>query len=176
MRVVGISAGHWLSDPGAVGNGVVENELTIRTFAPCLKALMEAGVFPVYTSGPLSNKISFLSQYPIEIAVEIHYNSTSASTAKGAEVIYYQGSVEGKRLARAIYDSLIGLPFIGNRGVKSAEEVGRPNLGFLKRLPVPSVIVEPMWISNPNDAAMLNNPQITDHIGIAVAEGILSFL
>jgi len=170
MKVVGITAGHWFQDSGAVASGIQENMLNLRVQGKVITTLAEAGVYVVTATGELANKVQQLNTYPLLAAIEIHFNAVENATVKGAEVIYNDNNQRGKHLATLIYGSLCQLPFIDkNRRVLSMSELGRGNLFFLKSTKADAVIVEPLWLSNPMDRAKLTHENM-DKIGEAIAQ------
>lgn len=176
MKVVGLTAGHWFEDSGAVASCIQENMLNLRVQGKVITTLAEAGVYVVTATGQLSNKVQQLNTYNLLAAVEIHFNAVENTTVKGAEVVYMDNNQSGKRLATLIYNSLCQLPFIDkNRKVLSMTELGRGNLFFLKSTKANAVIVEPLWLSNPLDRAKLTHENM-DKIGEAIAQGILSYI
>jgi N-acetylmuramoyl-L-alanine amidase len=175
-KSVGVSAGHWLNDPGACYAPWIENILNANILGSCISYLASHDVYPVVTSGPLSHKVQHFNMFPLLAAVDIHFNAVDNHSVKGAEVIYLHKSEKGKLLAQKIYDSLLLLPFLAPRKVVDTEELGRGDLAFLKKIKCPSVIVEPCWLSNPQESQLLQDPAKRAAIGEAIARGILAFI
>jgi len=156
-KLVGLTAGHYANDTGAVAaiNGdrsqlITENIKTIITLGHAMSYLGDHGIYPVSPTGKLSAKITELNRYPLICAVEIHYNSAGVSTPHGVEAIYHPGSVKGKDLAERIYNKLIALDFLTPRRIMDTNELGR-RLAFTREVAAPAVIIEPLWLSNPQE-------------------------
>lgn len=176
MKAVGVTAGHWFKDSGAVCSGIQENMLNLRVQGKIITTLAEAGVYVVTATGELANKVQQLNTYPLLAAIEVHFNAVENTTVKGAEAVYMDNSSGGKQLATLIYNSLCQLPFIDkNRKVLSMSELGRGDLFFLKSTKAYAAIVEPLWLSNPLDREKLTHENM-DKIGEAIAQGILGYI
>lgn len=97
LRVV-IDAGHGGSDPGAVGNGVNEKDLTLKISEYMYNKFLEAGIPATLTRttdetlSPTERVRRILDAYgdsPNVIVISNHINSTASDVGpEGAEVIY----------------------------------------------------------------------------------------
>lgn len=173
MSKVFIDAGHGGNDPGALGNGLKEKDITLAVTLKVGKELERHGVKVGYTRkndktvnlnsrGPLANK------YGADVFVSIHTNAHN-SNAQGVETYSYPGSSKGKNLAKSIQDEIINAKlYTKNRGIKTA------NFAVLRQSRMPAALIETAFITNKQDAAMLKNRQ--DEFAIAIAKGILNYL
>jgi len=175
MDIVAVTAGHWSAQSGSVANSYQENLVTLQTTGYAISYLAMHGVYAVTTSGKLSHKVRYLNQFPLRCAVEIHYNATTSPDVKGAEVIYHPGSAKGLRLAKEVYNELIAIEGISERRIANTDELGR-NLLFTRKMKCPSIIVEPLWLTNPLESTILAGDQNVRAIGEAIGRGILAFL
>ena len=175
MRIVGLTAGHNASDPGAINDPLQENLLTLRVLGFAMAFLAEKGVYVVSPTGKLSRKIQELNRHSLECAVEIHFNSATATTASGIESIYHPGSVKGRNLANFLFDKLEALPFLKGRRVVDTNHLGR-RLAFTRDVMAPAVIIEPLWISNPDEKAVAMSQDNLKIIGETIGQAILEFL
>lgn len=105
MRVF-VSAGHSGSDPGAVANGAKEAELMLELRDMVADRLRAAGA-EVKEDGadgenwPLKRALTQIAG--TDIAVELHTNAASASSAEGVEVVATAARrAEAQRIAAAI--------------------------------------------------------------------------
>lgn len=136
---------------------------------PC--ALMETGWFTQVESIKPKQRMPSGSL----LAVEIHCNGSENQNAKYSETIYNSGSVGGKNAAIAINKALV-------LGFTQGKHSSWPNKGaraddslFFLRGPAPAVIVEGVFISNPEQAAWLAVAGGCEAYGLLVAEGIKSW-
>jgi len=179
QKVIVIDAGHGGSDPGASGNGIVEKELNLSVALRVQKLLEKAGIKVVMTrSGDtyptLDERNSISAQSGADAFVSIHTNTASASSASGTET-YYNSDGDQNRANKS--KQLAG--FIQNRLYKA---IGTRNRGVLendfrviKYNPLPAVLVELGYLSNPSDAKKLKSNSYRDLAARSIYEGILDF-
>lgn len=126
--------------------------------------------YEVYTSEPqmsLDQVCTESNSLKADIHVAIHSNATAdkIGTARGCEVWYREGSREGERLAKSIYDRLSVLTPANDRGIKPTTR-----LFELNHTTAPAAIIEVGFHNNPEDAQWIVNNE--DAIADAIAEGI----
>ncbi len=109
--------------------------------------------------------------------VSIHNNSFTEPTATGTEVLYadceekvYSG-VSSKQLAENILKPLAEATGLANRGVKDS-----PKIVVLRTTTMPSVLIETVFLSNPDDLKVVKDEDKIDEIGYAIAHGIIDSL
>lgn len=102
-------------------------------------------------------------------AVELHFNASSNSSASGTETLYI--SELGKKLAEAIQAKMVKALELPDRGAKKPWQ-GRGEAS-LTALPVPSVIVEPFFGSNTDDAASAEERK--QDLAEAIYSGVCDF-
>ena len=175
MRQVGLTAGHHAFDSGAVNVPLQENLLTLRVLGFAMAFLAEKGIYTVSPTGKLSRKIQELNRHKLDCAVEIHFNSAAATSAQGIESIYHPGSVKGRQLANFLFDKLQDLPFLEGRRVVDTNHLGR-RLAFTRDVMAPAVIIEPLWISNPEEKAVAMSQDNLKMIGETIGQAMLEYL
>ena len=102
----------------------------------------------------------------------IHQNSYSDPGVKGPQVFYYEDSEGGKELALAIQENM-------NRKLSIARpRVAKENRTYylLKRSPGVINIVECGFLTNPEEAALLQTEKYQRKVAEAVADGIVTYL
>ncbi len=189
--VIAIDAGHGGMDPGKVGvDGQLEKDINL-SIALLLKSTLEGredmNIQVVLTrsedmghySESDSNKkmadmvarCDIIKEADADMLVSIHQNSYHSASVHGAQVFYYEQSVQGKILAETIQDSLIAALTTDGRGrvAKSND-----NYYILLNVECPAVIVECGFLSNPNEAALLASEEYQVKVAEAIAEGIIN--
>ena len=184
-----IDAGHGGDDPGKVGiNGAQEKDinlqiaLLVKTFLEQngVKVVMtredEDGLYDRSASNKkvqdMKNRIALIEETDPDIVVSIHQNSYPEEYVHGAQVFYYTGSSQGKKLAEALQRQLIERADPDNtRQVKAND-----SYYLLKKTSVPIVIVECGFLSNQEEAEKLCAPEYQERIAWAVHMGILQYL
>ena len=120
----------------------------------------------------LQNRIEQIRIYEPVLSVSIHQNSYSDPGVKGPQVFYYEDSEGGKELALAIQENM-------NRKLSIARpRVAKGNRTYylLKRSPGVINIVECGFLTNPEEAALLQTEKYQRKVAEAVADGIVTYL
>lgn len=113
-----------------------------------------------------------------DLTVSIHLNSfTQDSSVKGAQVFFTSDGSreivgESELAAKSIQQSL-------NDGINKAKkrtELGKNDVFLLRNVTAPIVIVECGFLSNPDDAAHLKNPDYQGKISEILKDGICKYL
>lgn len=198
--IVALAAGHDASHVGARGNGLKEEELTLKVARYCKEELEKYSGVQVYmvrnssscphpgtTSSQDNNqRIENAVKAGADVYVDIHFNSGGGT---GAEV-YYQNpnwkpglSKESQELADKILEELEELG-LKNRGSKVKDTTINEKYpdGSLsdyyttsivcKENNIPGLIVEHAFLDNSDDASKLKNENFIKQLGIADATGI----
>jgi N-acetylmuramoyl-L-alanine amidase len=176
--MVGLTAGHHAYDSGAVGittGWPREHLLTLQTLGHAMSFLASSGIYVVSPTGKLSRKIAELNRHKVEVAVEIHYNSVASPNLSGLEAVYHPGSTRGKALAEHLAHKLASLEFLHLHRIVDTNRLGR-RLAFTREVAAPAVIIEPLWISNPQERKVVEDPANVRIIGAAIGAGILEFI
>ena len=169
MRIL-INAGHGGKDSGACGNGLREVDINKKIAIKLCEHLMNDNHTVTYfqQTKSVNDVWQFENKSSYDLTVSVHCNSFN-STSCGHEVLYYPTPNQGEKLARAIQTSLVKTVGLRDRGVKP-----RKDLCVLRDTKSIAVIVETAFISNPNEAKLLEqNPEI---FAKAIAEGVKNYL
>lgn len=103
-----------------------------------------------------------------DILVSIHQNSYQSEGVKGAQVFYYKASEDGKKLAEAIQAS-----FKQNLDPKNGREAkANDSYYILLNVKCPAVIAECGFLSNYEEAELLEQEKYQEKVAKAVAEGV----
>ena len=172
-----VDAGHGGVDSGMVGIGGLKEKGINLDIAMKLKTILEKkGLAVVMTreedKGLYENGIEQIRKYEPVLSVSIHQNSYSDPGVKGPQVFYYEDSEGGKELALAIQENM-------NRKLSIARpRVAKGNRTYylLKRSPGVINIVECGFLTNPEEAALLQTEKYQRKVAEAVADGIVTYL
>lgn len=120
----------------------------------------------------LQNRIALIQEEEPLLSVSIHQNSYTDPEVRGPQVFYYQDSAEGEKLAQILQESLnTELEIEKPRTAK-----GNTTYYLLKRSPGVLNIVECGFLTNPEEAALLETEEYQQRVAQAVADGILEYL
>lgn len=184
-----IDAGHGGDDPGKIGiNGAKEKDINL-SIARRVKAYLEKedirvimtretedGLYDADASHKkvqdMKRRIAIIEETAPDLTVSIHQNSYPEEYVHGAQVFYYEGSVEGQELADKIQKRLIEGADPGNKRQIKANS----SYYLLKKTKIPIVIVECGFLSNRTEAEALCSDEYQDCIAWEITLGILQYL
>ena len=108
----------------------------------------------------------------VTVCVSIHQNSYQDSAVYGPQVFYYEDSLQGKKMAELIQTELNT-----RLEVKRPREAkGNKTYYLLKRSESVLNIVECGFLTNPQEAELLQTEEYQQKVAEAVAEGICTYL
>lgn len=183
LKILIIDVGHGGSDPGAVGNGVVEKVANLNT-ALALKAAAEAMGIKVFIirSSDVTQSLDYRVKFANDIArqypgaqilfVSIHHNAGGGDRAEAIHSIF-RG--EGQRAAMLIADELHG--HLG-QAKKVYEKVGSDNKDYyyvIRNTSMDAVIVEVAFLDNVNDVQICDSVEEQQRNGQVIACAIGKF-
>ena len=187
-KVILIDAGHGGDDPGKIGiNQAKEKDINLA-IAKKLKVCLEKAGFEVVMTreadesvkGPeqgnkkstdMRNRCAKIRETKPAMAVSIHQNSYQSPEVKGAQVFYYKHSAEGKKLAQILQKSLKENLDTENK----RQEKEDSTYYMLLHTGAPTVIAECGFLSNPQEAALLNTAEYRQKVAEALCKGILEY-
>lgn len=162
-----IDQGHNPQSPnaGAEGNGYVEQDLTYEIGIRLYDLLRSNGNFDVRISRPtpetslgtsnsssLRIRVDEANAFGADYFISLHANASSNPAVSGSEVLVYDTPSIAAELGEDILLWLNRVTGLRNRGI-----VERPGLYVLRKTQMPAVLVEMGFISNSNDASLMNN-------------------
>ncbi|PWK04999.1 N-acetylmuramoyl-L-alanine amidase family protein [Tumebacillus permanentifrigoris] len=169
--IIAIDAGHGGSDPGGVGNGLYEKNLTldianraksyITTNYPASVVMTRSSDVDV----SLASRTNIANNAGATFFVSMHINAFSDASANGLETWYYPGSTNGLNLATDVYNKLKA-SYTTLRGVKSAD------FYVLHYTNMPAALGETGFISNATDASKLNTTTFRQSLATQYSQGM----
>lgn len=184
-----VDAGHGGDDPGKVGiNGVLEKDLNLQ-IAKRLAVFLEmadvevimtrtedCGLYEEGTSGKkaqdMKRRVELMEAHTPDLVISIHQNSYGEEAIRGAQVFYYTGSAEGKKLAQILQKRLVeGLDPSNHRVEKDND-----SYYLLKKTSRPIVIAECGFLSNSKEAEKLCDPWYQEKTAWHLHMGIMQYL
>lgn len=187
-KTVVLDSGHGGMDPGKKSNsGILEKDINL-SIAQKLKELLEQEQISVvmtrtddaglYTDADSNKKIAdmkkrcaIIDDCKADIVVSIHQNSFESEKIKGAQVFYYKHSAEGKRLAHILQESFKKHLDEDNKRVEKEDTT----YYMLLHTSAPTVIAECGFLSNREEAALLNTQEYQQKVAKALCDGILEY-
>ena len=183
-----IDPGHGGYDGGASSeDGVVEKDVTLNISLYLADYLNEAGAFVILTRQTdkalvgenrlstkkltdLKNRINLANKSMGDFFISIHLNSTTSDRWRGAQTFYYPIRLENKLIAEEIQEQLII-----NLQNTDRKPLPRNDILLLKYVEMPSVMVEVGFLSNPDEALLLDETDYQKKVAYGIYQGILSY-
>lgn len=187
--VIVLDPGHGGSDPGMIGiDGLEEKGINLSVSLLLKEKLEEKGYTVVLTreadqglyddsaqnkkAQDMQRGIALIDETAPALTVSIHQNSYHDPVVKGPQVFYYETSSEGRELAADLQESLnTTLEVERPREIK-----GNTSYYLLKRSKGVLVIAECGFLTNPDEAALLQTGDYQKKVASALADGIFTYL
>lgn len=188
-RFIVIDSGHGFFDAGKTGvNGAEEKTINLA-IAGKLRYLLEQqgyevrmtreddavlydGSTPSTKKEDMTKRVALMNDPGCILAVSVHQNSFTEEKYRGAQVFYYTGSEDSKRLAASIQQSMIRYLDPEN----TRQEKANDDYYLLKKTTVPVVICECGFLSNPEEAELLMTEEYQEKAAWAMMLGIMQYL
>lgn len=188
-NVIVLDPGHGGSDPGMIGiDGLEEKGINLSVSLLLREKLEEKGYTVVLTresdqglyddsaqnkkAQDMQRRIALIDETAPVLTVSIHQNSYHDPSVKGPQVFYYETSGEGKELAADLQESL-NTTFEVER---PREIKGNTSYYLLKRSKGVLVIAECGFLTNPDEADLLQTEEYQEKVADALTDGIVTYL
>ncbi len=177
-----VDPGHGGTNPGAVGNGVIEADVNLAVATYLADDLRNMGydvmmyrttndenvISPI--AADLRKRAQMANNWGADYFISIHTNSSVNPAANGFETYVYRLGSRAAQLAQSIQDTVVAALGMKDNGVRQA------NFSVLRNTNMPAVLVELGYLSNPTEALNLNSPAWQRKIAAAIADGINKFV
>ena len=189
-RTIVIDPGHGGKDGGASGvTGTVEKDINLAISQKlqgyietngdvCLMTresdtgLYEASSTKWVKSKDLKKRKEIINSSNGDVFVSIHLNSFPQQQYYGAQVFYQTENEQSKLLAECVQSQMVSVLDPDNKRVAKASDT----YYILKNNPMPSIIVECGFLSNPREEKLLQDEEYQNKIAYAIYTGILKYL
>lgn len=180
-----IDAGHGGIDGGVTCNGIRESDLNLQ-YAKTLGKLFENGGFNVvytrttdkglyglptkgFKQRDMKSRKKIIDEAKPNLVISIHMNKFSISARSGPQVFYQQGNSQGKLLADSLQSVLNEFSDNNHTSIFGDFYVCR-------EVSCPSVIVECGFLSNDNDAKLLQTEDYRNALCSQLFNGVMLYL
>ena len=171
-KVVILDPGHGGTDPGAVVRNRFEKDYTLDVAKRLKKKLTQAGAYVIMTrendvSTSLSRRAYISNANKGDIFISIHMNSFNKSYVNGTETYYYK--YKDKSLALHIQRQLNKDIQLKNNGIKQSR------LYVLRHSKSPSCLIEPLFLTNKKEHALVKTSTFRDKLAGSIFQGIKNY-
>lgn len=173
-RMVMIDPGHGAADPGGSSpSGITEAELCWELSLSIAERLVAAGAGVRFTRNEpecpeQSERAQRANELDTDLFISLHLNANKEPTAEGASAYHWGTSRAGAELAESIQSRLVSF------GARDCRVHGR-SFPILRETKMPAVMVEPAFITNPDEAKRLEDPDHRNALAQAIVDGIARF-
>ena len=172
-----IDPGHGGGDAGCIQNGYLEKNVNL-SISLKVKGILEANGFGVIMrrtndSGMSTDDIiSTANASGANLFVSIHSNSAFNPAIQGIETYWSASNTSGgsSQLATAIHNAVVQASGRPSRGLRSAE------FKVIKYTTMPAALVECAFLSNPDEAALLNTEDYQNRVAQGIVNGIRAYV
>jgi N-acetylmuramoyl-L-alanine amidase len=187
-KTVVLDSGHGGADPGKESaDGILEKNINLAIAGKLQSLLEDAGIRVVMTRtddnglyqesdinkkvADLEKRCAIINDSGADIVVSIHQNSYQSAAVKGAQMFYYKHSAQGKKLAETMQSTCKDELDAENKRVAKADST----YYMLIHTDTPTVIAECGFLSNPEEAAMLNTQEYQQKVAQALYNGVIAY-
>ncbi|MBR6044893.1 MAG: N-acetylmuramoyl-L-alanine amidase [Ruminococcus sp.] len=191
--VIVLDAGHGGADGGCVSvNGVPEKGINLSVMQSTRDILTLLGYdvrctresdVSVHDEGvqgladqklsDMKNRLSLINSSGAVLALSIHQNQFTDPKYSGAQMFYREGSAESERLAESLRESFRRSLRPDNE--RETKPVGS-ELYLIHNAVCPAVMAECGFLSNPEEAALLETPSYQREVAFTLCDGVIAFL
>lgn len=170
-----IDPGHGGQNPGAIGiGGLEEAEVNLDVALRLGEILASQGYDIEYshtgdeTLG-LSERASRANSWGADYFISIHCNSNPDPSIGGTETFYYRAGTTAQRFAETVNNALVAEINLRNIGTFAR------NLAVLRLTRMPAILVELAFVTNPEEAALMETSAFRQSCAVGLANGIIEF-
>lgn len=124
-------------------------------------------------SSDMDNRLELFNKYDNAICISIHQNQFTQPQYKGAQMFFSNSNSESESLARSIQEQFV--EFLQPENNREIKQCGK-ELFLCYYSKNPTVMVECGFLSNPDEAALLNTEEYQGKVAFTIFSGITDFL
>lgn len=175
-KVIVLDPGHGGIDMGAVGpRGTFEKNMTIDVALRLEQLLVDAGATVYLTRRGDENpsttaRVNFANSLKADLLLSIHFNGNVDRSVQGTETFFTNNHPLSRDLANIMHRAMIEQLRRPSRYV-----VNMPRFTLLRLADMPTALVEPAYISNPEEELLIRDPLFRARVAEALLDGLIQF-
>jgi N-acetylmuramoyl-L-alanine amidase len=165
-----IDPGHGGTDPGAISrSGSKEKEINLAIAKALQKLLLADGALPLLVIEDdsfmgMEDRARFAERNKADAVISIHLNSFIKPSIRGMESYWYKDN--DLKLTKAVHEEILRTCNLPDKGVKQSQ------MYILNHTTMPGVLIEPIYLSNPEDEALIRSEQFRYNIALGIRNGL----
>lgn len=165
-----LDSGHSKTDSGAVVGNKTESKLAMQIRDLVVKNAGDLEIEIINDDLNLKETIEVIRQEASDndLAIAIHLNANNNPDAKGVEAYFYKDS----KIAEIFTRNICRMTGQVNRGARADTETFVGSLGFLRKVPCKSVLIECGYMTNGGECWNLSDPLFQDKIAKGIVNAI----
>ena len=183
-HTVVIDPGHGGYDPGVHRDGVTEKDIVLDISRNLKLFLRRQGAEVIMTRevdkdllevGPkkrkdLEGRMKVIEKADADLLVSVHTNAMESPVWSGAQTFFSSHDDQASRqLALCVQEELV-------KNLGNTKREAKPGYYYiLEQSPIPATIVEVGFISNPEEAEQLKNPDYQKKVALSIYKGIYRY-
>jgi len=120
----------------------------------------------------MNKRLSIIKESNADLFVSIHMNQFPQEKVNGLRLFYDKSHPETKELAQMMQERMSEVTGAKMYAVKTADQ----SLFLMKNPPIPAILVECGFISNPDEEKKLNDEDYQSRLAWAIAEAVEIYL
>jgi N-acetylmuramoyl-L-alanine amidase len=173
-KTIILDPGHGGDDPGAFSlGGIPEKVLTLQTAQKAAAQLRKNGATVYLTRNSdrrsnLKDIVEFANHSGADLFISLHYNSFSSSRVAGTETYYHHPA--SQKFAQKMHSAIV-------RGIARKDRgLSRTPFYVVKNITIPSVLLEPVYLTNPQESDLAQDASFQEELAKDVLKGVKDFL
>jgi N-acetylmuramoyl-L-alanine amidase len=182
-KIIAIDAGHGGTDPGAVGFGLQEKELTLK-----IARFIESHIHQKYNGAEvkltrtedktvsLASRTGMANSWKSDCLVSVHINSAASTQANGFESFVFTSDGPASKsvaLQTAIHGRVSDIFTAAGRADRGTKKA---NFHMVREFRGAAVLVEIGFIINREDSELLKSNDFLKKVAAAIGDGVADYL
>ena len=141
----------------------------------CDKSIHDEGIegIAAQKSSDMDNRLALFNKNTNAICISIHQNQFTDSKSSGAQMFYASTNKKSESLARSLQNSFV--QFLQPENTREIKQCGK-ELFLCYYSENPTVMAECGFLSNPDEAALLNTEEYQNKVAFTLYSGIMNYL
>ena len=141
----------------------------------CDKSIHDEGIegIAAQKSSDMDNRLALFNKNTNAICISIHQNQFTDSKYSGAQMFYASTNKKSESLARLLQNSFV--QFLQPENTREIKQCGK-ELFLCYYSENPTVMAECGFLSNPDEAALLNTEEYQNKVAFTLYSGIMNYL